>query len=107
MAKFALLVFFAHPLFAQTDIDQVPPDNAKKIYQVIDYLEKKGVKQLLNIQFDDWIWKASAMQGNKKTVFYMSPANLVIFKEKKEYELDPMPPNGGKSIRDILEVVED
>ena len=107
MAVTALLVLFAHASVAQTDIDQIPPDNAKQIYQVIDYLEEKGVKQVLNIQFDDWIWKASAMQGNKKTVFYMSPANLVIFKQKKEYELDPMPPNGGKTIRDIFEVVED
>ena len=45
-----LLVFYAHATVAQTDIDQIPPDNAKQIYQVIDYLEEKGVKQVLNIQ---------------------------------------------------------
>lgn len=106
VAKTVVLVFFAQNIFAQTDIDQIPPDNAKKIYQVIDYLESKGIKSLLNIQFDDWIWKASALDGNKKTVYYMSPDNLLIFKQKKEYELDPAPPAKGKSIRDIFEVVE-
>ena len=106
MATMLLLAFFAHNVHAQTDIDQIPPDNAKKIYQVINYLEKKGIKSLLNIQFDDWIWKAAALDGNRKTVFYMSPVSLVIFKQKKEYEIDPAPPANGKTIRQILSVVE-
>lgn len=94
------------PLLAQSDIDQIPPDDAKKIYQVIDHLENIGVKQVLSIQFDDWIWKAEALQGNNKTMLYMSPDSLVVFKKRQEYELDPTPPLEGKSIRDILEVVE-
>lgn len=101
-----LTLLSTHNILARTDIDQIPPENAKRIYQVIDYLEERGVKQLLSIQFDDWIWKASVMDGNKKTVFYMSPDSLVIFRQKKEYDLDPSPPLEGKSIRDILGVVE-
>ena len=97
----------ASNLQARSDIDQIPPDEAKKIYQVIEYLEARGVKQLLSIQFDDWIWKAAALDGNKKTVFYMSPDSLIIFKQKHEYELDPTPPVEGKSIADILQIVED
>jgi len=97
----------ASNLQARSDIDQIPPDEAKKIYQVIEYLEARGVKPLLSIQFDDWIWKAAALDGNKKTVFYMSPHSLVIFKQKHEYELDPTPPVEGKSIADILQIVEE
>ena len=101
-----LTLFSANSLLASSDIDQIPPAEAKKIYQVIEHLQDRGVKQLLSIQFDDWIWKASALDGNKKTSFYMSPVSLVVFRKKQEYELDPTPPVGGKSIREILKVVE-
>lgn len=102
-----LTLLSAANLLAKSDIDQIPPPEAKKLYQVIDYLEDMGVKQLLTIQFDDWIWKAEALDGNKKTIFYMSPDSLVVFKQKQEYELDPPPPVKGKSIRAILQVVEE
>jgi hypothetical protein len=104
--KFIFLALFSNHLFAQSDIDQVPPDDAKKITHVIDFLEKKGIEHVLNIQFDDWIWKASALKGNKKSIYYMSPKSLVIFKKKHEYDMDPIPPSNGKSIRDIIKLVE-
>lgn len=100
-----MIIFSANTLLARSDIDQIPSGDAKKIYQVIDYLEEQGIAQLLRIQFDDWIWKATALKGNKKTVYYMSPESLVVFRKKQEYDLDPTPPSGGKSIREILKVV--
>ena len=107
IAKIILIsFFFVTNVLAETDIDQIPPEQAKKLYQVIDLLEDKGIKQILSIQFDDWIWKASSLDGHKKTYFYISPDSLVIFKKKNEYELDPVPPVEGKSIRDILAIVE-
>lgn len=89
------------------DLDQIPPEGSKKIYQVLEFLEKKGIDNVIKVNFDDWIWKAVSLQDNIKTHYYISPKNLLIFKTKEEFDLDIAPPSIGKSITDILHLVEE
>jgi 5'-nucleotidase len=91
---------------AKVDKNEVPVNEAIPLNEVAVFLQTEGYENIIEIEFDHWIWEVQFLSGQEVMEYGFDPKTLKLLKKMpREKDVPPLPANG-KSILEILEIVE-
>ncbi|OPY64242.1 MAG: hypothetical protein A4E57_03613 [Syntrophorhabdaceae bacterium PtaU1.Bin034] len=53
--------------------EEVPPANARPLSSVIQSLEKRGLRVITEVEFDDNVWEVKVREGRRQVKLYIDP----------------------------------
>jgi hypothetical protein len=84
MKTLLIAVLFSTMLFLQPSIaDEMPPNNAKLLSEVIRTLEDKGYSPFVAIEFEDGSWEIEVYKAGVKRELRVDPISGEIISDQK------------------------
>ena len=91
---------------AKVDKNEIPINEATPLKEVAAFLQAEGYENIIEIEFDHWVWEVQALSGQKVIEYGFDPKTLKLLKKTPGGKDVPPLPANGKSILEILEIVE-
>jgi uncharacterized protein YpmB len=101
-----ILSLLPKPAIAKVDKNEIPINEATSLKEVVTFLQAEGYENIIEIEFDHWVWEVQVLSGQELIEYGFDPKTLKLLKKTpREKDVPPFPANG-KSILEILEIVE-
>lgn len=91
---------------AEVDKNEIPTQDAKPLKEVVVFLESQGYENIVRIEFDHFSWEMEILIDGKVMGYRFDPVSLKLVRKLPREKNVPQPPADGKSIQEILAIVE-
>ena len=86
--------------------DDVRPEGAKSLLEIVQVLEEQGYGPFVDVSFDDGGWEVEVYKGDASLELAVDPMSGEILSEHRD-DSEPRPPRGSLKLSKVLSTLDE